>query len=45
MRKLILIAILVAIGFGIYTNLKPNYNIPQFTEEENRIICIEEGIL
>lgn len=44
MRKLILVAIIVTFGFGIYNNLKPKYNIPQFTDEQNEIICIEEGI-
>lgn len=45
MKKLILIVILISFGFGIYNSLRPKYNIPQFTEEENRIICIEEEIL
>ena len=45
MKKLIFTIILISFGFGIYDSLRPKCNIPQFTEEENRIICIEEGIL
>lgn len=44
MRKLILVAIIVAFGFGVYSNMKPKHDIPQFTDEQNEIICIEEGI-
>lgn len=42
MRGLVLI-ILILIGLCLY-NANKNSSIPQFTDEMNRIICIQEEI-
>lgn len=45
MKKLILTAIIIAAIWNLGTNFcKPPYPIPEFSDEMNQQICIEEGL-
>lgn len=44
MKKLLLLGLIIAGGFIWFNNQHQKTIIPQFTDAENQMICIEEGI-
>lgn len=45
MKKIILIFSLIVIAIGLYNHNQNKNIIPEFTDEQIKIICIEEGLL
>ena len=43
MKKIILIFSLIVVAVGLYNN--NNNPLPQFTDEQMMMICIEEGLI
>ena len=44
MKKIILIFSLIVVAVGLYNNNQNNNPLPQFTDKQIQVICVEEGL-